>query len=774
LSEADPRAPGLRASDFSAPVLSAPGLSAADPRTPGIHTAASRASDLGAADPGTSELRAADLGTSELRAVDPGRRDFLRRTAQLGAGLVLAMSVPTLGGRSRLRAAAAGAEMNAWLRIGTDDSITVIVDRSEMGQGVYTALPMLLAEELEIDLPRIKIVAAPVGDAYVNVGNGGQVTGTSNSVTDAWDKLRTAGAQARMMLIAAAAERWRVPPSACLARDGKVVNARGNSLRYGQLAEAAAKLPVPKDVTLKSKAEYRLIGHSQPRLDTPGKVDGSAEFGLDVKLPGMLYAAIAHSPGLGGTATSVDSTAAEAMPGVRRVFKSATGVVVVADHFWQALKARDALKITWDPGANARLDNAAVWSLLDQAAANPGLTAKKIGDVAAALKTAKTAFSAVYALPMLAHATMEPMNCTAAVAADRCDLYVGTQVQQGAQAAAAEAAGLKPAQVNVYTTLLGGGFGRRLEVDFIPAAVEASKALGVPVKLIWTREDDMTRDAYRPPAREEISAALDAAGKLVAWKLHITGPSITARFDPTNKDPFDSVIEYVQNYPYAVPNVELSYTRREIGIDVGYLRSVSHAPNCFAIESSIDELAVAAAKSPLDFRLELLAAKPRHAQVIKLAAERAGWGHAPPGRYHGLAFMEGYTSVIAQVAEISVTAGRLEVHKITCVVDCGQMVNPRIVESQIESGIVFGLTAALWGDINIDAGRVRETNFNAYRLLRANETPEIDVLLVPSDVVPGGVGELGVGPVAPAICNAIFAATGKRLRSLPIAAHKLS
>jgi len=346
-------------------------------------------------------------------------------------------------------------------------------------------------------------------------------------------------------------------------------------------------------------------------------------------------------------------------------------------------------------------------------------------------------------------------------------------VQQSAQMAAADAAGLKPDQVNVHTTLLGGGFGRRLEVDFIPAAVEASRALGAPVKLIWTREDDTTHDIVRPPALQAISAGLDAGGKLIAWNLHITSPSITARFDPTNKDPFDSVIEYVQNFPYAVPNFGLSFSRQEIGIDVGYMRSVSHAPNCFAIESSLDELAAAASRDPLDFRLELLTGKPRHTNVLKLAAERAGWGHAAQGRHLGIAFMEGYTAHIAQVAEISIADGKLKVHKITCVVDCGQLVNPRIVESQIESGIVFGLTAALWGEITISKGMVQQTNFNSYRLLRGNELPELDVLVVPSDAAPGGIGELAVPPVAPAICNAIFTATGKRLRSLPIAAHAL-
>jgi len=733
---------------------------------------------------GVTGVTGAKQAPSAAAPAAGGRRDFCGRAARLGGGLLLAMTVPAFGGRPSARAASgpasaapgadASAELTAWLQIAPDNSITVLVDRSEMGQGVYTALPMLLAEELEVDFASIRIVAAPVGDAYVNAGNGGQVTGTSNSVTDAWEKLRTAGAQARTLLIAAAADKWRVAPERCRARRGRIENDRGQSFSYGQLARAAAKLTLPKDVKLKSRADYTLIGTSQRRLDTPGKVDGSAEFGLDVKLDGMLYAAIAQCPVLGGSPRSVDSRTAEAMPGVRRVLGVPGGVVVVAEHFWQALKARAALEIVWDEGTNTSLDNAAIRVLLERASANPGLVAKQVGDPGAAIKSAAKSFAAVYELPMLAHATMEPLNCTADVRADRCDLYVGTQVQQMAQAAAAEAAGLPPASVNVVTTLLGGGFGRRLEVDFIPAAVLASKALGVPVKLIWTREDDMTHDYYRPPAREEIHAALDAHGKLLAWQLHITSPSITARFDPTNKDPFDSVIEYVQNYPYDVPNFGLSYTRREIGIDVGYLRSVSHAPNCFAVESSLDELAAAASKSPLDFRLELLASKPRHINVLKLAAERSGWGRARPGRHLGIAFMEGYTSVVAQVAEIAVSDGKLEVHKITCVVDCGQMVNPRIVESQIESGIVFGLSAALWGGITLGAGRVRETNFNTYRLLRANEMPDVDVLLVPSELTPGGIGELAVGPVAPAICNALYAATGKRVRSLPLSAHGLA
>jgi isoquinoline 1-oxidoreductase beta subunit len=707
-----------------------------------------------------------------------GRRHFVSAGVAVGGGLLLSLTLPGSGKHASAAAGGAksaplGPQLNAWLQIAADNSITVIVDRSEMGQGVYTALPMLIAEELHVGLDAIQVVAAPVGDAYVNPGNGGQITGTSNSVQDAWDKLRMAGAQARIMLTMAAAKHWQVDIAECRALNGTIA-ARGKVLTYGQLAAAAARETTPKDVKLKPKSEFRIIGTSTARIDTPGKVDGSAEFGLDVKLPGMLYAAIAQSPVLGGKVRTLDSGAAERMPGVRRVVRTDSGVVVVADHFWQALQARKTLEITWDPGGNARLDNQAISAMLkNTAAAGAGLTARADGNVAQALKSAKERFNSTYELPLLAHATMEPMNCTADVKANGCDLYVGTQVQQVAQTTAAAAAGLQPAQVRVHTTLLGGGFGRRLDIDFIPAAVEASKAVGAPVKLIWTREDDMTHDTYRPPALEEVSGGFDADGRLSAFNLHIISPSITARMFPPVKGVDDSVIEYAINYPYDVPNVAVTYSRQEIGVDVGYMRSVSHAPNCFVIESFMDEMAAAAAKNPYDFRMELLHKKPRHMRVLQLAAERAGFGRAPAGRYHGMALMEGYTTHLAQIAEISLEQGALKVHRIVCVVDCGQMINPRIVESQIESGIVFGLSAALWGEVTIAAGRVQQTNFNNYRLVRGNEMPEIDVHLVDSSEPPGGIGEPAVALVAPAICNAIFAATGKRIRSLPIGAQNL-
>jgi isoquinoline 1-oxidoreductase subunit beta len=700
------------------------------------------------------------------------RRDFLASVGVGGAGLVLALSLPARGGAAGARKAAG--ELNAWLRIGADNSITVLVDRSEMGQGVYTALPMLLAEELEVGIAAIRIISAPVGDAYVNQGNGGQITGTSNSVSDAWLKLRTAGAQARLMLTSAAAQAWGIAPDQCHAENGSILSARGKSLSYGELAAAAAKLPVPKDVKLKERADFKLIGQSLPRLDTPSKVDGSAEFGIDVKLPGMLHAALAQCPTLGGSAQSFDASAAQAMPGVRKVLSCASGIIVIADHYWQAIRARDALKISWDHGANAKLDNAGIRAALHKSLlAGKSLSARKDGDPVQALKGAHKNVSAVYELPMLAHAPMEPMNCTADVRGDHCDLYVGTQAQQLAQAAAGTALGLAPEKVRVFTTLIGGAFGRRLDTDFIPAAALASKAVGRPVKLIWTREDDMMHDFYRPPALIGLSGAFDAQMKLTAWDFHTTSPSITARFDPTSKDPFDSVLEAAANYFYDVPNVAVRYTRQEVGVDFGYLRSVSNAINCFAVECFMDELAAAADVKPYDFRHGLLASKPRHRRVLEEAGRRAGLGEAAPGHFKGLALMEAYGTVLAEVAEISIDAGALKVHKITCIVDCGQMVNPKIIESQVEGGIVFGLSSALWGDITIARGQVQQGNFNTYRVLRANEMPVIEVHLLASDEPPGGIGEPSVALVAPAVCNAICAANGTRLRALPIGTQPL-
>ena len=696
------------------------------------------------------------------------RRDLLKLGALAGGGLLLGIG---LGGCSKPAAlGGAGGQPVAWLRIGGDDSITVFVDKSEMGQGVYTALTQLLAEELGVALEAIRVEAAPVAPEYVNNLLGAQITGGSTSIRDGFEKLRKAGAQARTMLLQAAATHWGVAPGELRIDGGAVLHGK-KRLSYGTLAEAAAKLPIPKEITLKPATEFTLVGKPAKRIDTAAKLDGSATYGIDVKLPGMLHGAIAQCPTLGGKLASFDGSAAEAMPGIKKIVGVGNGVVVVAEHYWQARKALEAVKITWDPGANANLGSQGIRSRLRNAATREGRGVRADGDASAAIKTAAKVVRATYDLPLLAHATLEPQCCTADVRTDGADIHAPTQTQTIAQATAAAAAGLKPEQVKIHTTLLGGGFGRRLEVDVIPAAVLASKAVGKPVKVIWSREEDTTHDTYRPPAHDEVVGAFDASGKLVAWKLDLTGPSITARMFPpvvaTAVDPF--AVEAAANFPYDVPNVAVNYNREEIGIDVGYWRSVSHALNCFVAESFIDELAHAAAQDPYAFRSGLLRKQPRFKRVLDEAASRAGWGKAPAGHHQGIALMEGYGTYMAQVVEISMRGNQLAIHRITCAVDCGQMVNPNIVDQQVEGSILFGLTAALWGEITLAKGQVQQRNFDSYRMLRLPEAPRIDVHLLASGEAPGGIGEPGTAVVGPALANAIFAATGKRLRSLPIA-----
>ena len=703
---------------------------------------------------------------------DNSRRDFLKISSLAGGGLLLGLS---LSGCSKPGALGTeGGQPVAWLKIDGENGITVLVDRSEMGQGVYTSLTQLLAEELDVSLAAIRVVAAPVNAVYVNALLGAQITGGSTSVRDGWDKLRKAGAQARTMLMQAAATHWDVDIAKLTVEGGSVVNGK-KRLSYGALAENAAKLPVPTEVTLKSPKDFKLIGTPQKRVDTPSKVDGSAVYGLDVKLPGMLHAALAQPPVLGGKLLRFDAKAAESMPGVKAVLATSSGVAVVADHYWQARKALAAVKITWQAGANASLSTEGIRAKLRAASSRAGREVRKEGDAAAAIKGAAKVVRATYELPLLAHATLEPQTCTADVRADGANIHVNTQTQQIAQGVAAAAAGLKPEQVFIHTTLLGGGFGRRLEVDYIAAAVEASKAVGKPVKVIWTREDDTTHDAYRPPAYDEVAGALDANGKLVAWQLHLTGPSITARMFPavveTAIDPF--AVEAAQNFPYDVPNVAVTYNREEIGINVGYWRSVSHALNCFVAESFMDELAHAAGADAYAFRASLLAKQPRYKRVLDAAAEKAGWGKAPAGHFHGIAVMEGYGTYMAQVAEVSVEGGALKIHRITCAVDCGSVVNPNIVDQQVQGSILFGLTAALWGEITLAGGQVQQKNFDTYRLLRLPEAPPIEVVHIDSTEAPGGLGEPGTALIGPALANAIFAATGKRMRALPIAKQKV-
>jgi isoquinoline 1-oxidoreductase beta subunit len=707
---------------------------------------------------------------SKIEVANPSRRKFLKTGAVAGGGLVLGVALP--GAFNSAAADAVTSSMpNAWIRIGSDNTITILSSHSEMGQGVYTSMPTLVAEELEVDLHKIKVEIAPPGEVYINAMLGGQITGGSTSVREGWDKLRTAGAQARMMLVQAAADGWGVNVADCHAANGMVMGPKGKKATYGKLANAAAKVAVPKDPPLKDPSAWKIIGKPTKRLDTPWKVNGTAEFGIDVKLPGMLYASLAQCPVIGGKVVSFDAARAKSMPGVKHVVQISDGVAVVADSFWRAKTARDALVITWDEGPNKTLNSAGVSAALAAAMAQPGgAVIKKTGDVDAAMKGAAKTVEAAYEVPFLSHSPMEPMNFTADVRKDSCLLIGPTQFQQAAGGVAAGVTGLKPEQCTVRTTFLGGGFGRRIDFDFITQALEISKAVGAPVKLVWTREDDVTHDFYRPAGLHHMSAGLDASGKPVALHLRLSSPSVTARmFPPVVKDGLDPFMAEAAASPYAIPNQLAESVIHDTGLRVGYWRSVSHAMNSFANESFMDELAYAAGKDPVQYRLSLLDGQPRYQNVLRLAADKAGWGKPlAPGHFLGVGLMEGYGTYMAQVAEVSVTNGNINVHKVTIAADMGRMVNPNIVRQQLESSVIFGLTAVLYGEITLKDGRVQQSNFHDYQMVRMPQSPKIDMIIVDSTEKPGGIGEPGTALVGATMANAVFAATGKRLRKLPL------
>jgi isoquinoline 1-oxidoreductase beta subunit len=700
------------------------------------------------------------------------RREFLETTGAAGAGLVIGFHLPP-GGRFAAAPAARFAP-NAWLRISPDNSVLIVVDRSEMGQGVTTALPMLVAEELDADWTNIKIEFAPADKAYANPMFGMQGTGGSTSVRAAYTPLRKAGAAAREMLVAAACQTWAVDRVDCRTERGAVIHTGSKRrLTYGQLAAKAASLPVPENPTLKEPKDWKILGTRVKRLDTPAKVDGSAQFGIDVKRPGMLVAVVARCPTIGGKVASFDATKAKAVPGVKDVVQISSGVAVVADGYWNAKKGRDALDVQWDDGPNAQVTSASITQLLTEQAGKPGAQARHDGDPDGALAGAASKVEAAYELPLLAHATMEPMNCTAHVRADGVDIWAPTQFQTGAQGLGAKIGGVPPEKVQVHTTYLGGGFGRRFELDFIQEALETSKAAGAPVKVIWSREDDMQHDQYRPASAHQFRAGLDSSGQPVAWTHAFAAPSIMARvFGPgVIKNGIDEeTVEGAIGMPYAVPNVDVQYALTDLGIPVGFWRSVNNTFSAFVVESFIDELAHAAKKDPYEYRRDLLSKAPRHLGVLNLAASKAGWSTPlAAGRARGIAVWKSFDSYVAEVAEISLQAdGTPRVHRVVCAVDCGPVVNPSIVEAQMESAIVYGLTAALWGEITIDKGRVQQSNFHNYRMLRLAEMPKVEVHIVPSTASQGGVGEPGTPPIAPAVANAIFALNGKRIRKLPI------
>ncbi len=705
------------------------------------------------------------------------RRTFLQASAATSSALMIGFHLPGLA--KPAVSAAKTVQANAWVKIGSDNTITIICHRSEMGQGTYTSMPMLVAEELEVDLARVKIEMAPVNAVYINSLLGGQLTGGSTSVRDAWTSLRLAGAQTRMMLVAAAAKEWNVPESDCRAENGQVLSRSGKKLFYGQLVGKAALLPVPKDVPLKDPKSFKIVGKPVKRLDTLAKVTGRAGFGIDVELPGMLIASLTQCPVLGGKPLSVDDAKAKTMPGVRAVVKIDDGVAVVADTFWQAKMARDALNIVWDNGAGAKLSSAGISQGLKDALAKPAATVKKLGDADTAIAGASKRIEAAYELPFLAHATMEPMNFTADVRKDGCDIYGPTQFPQLAEGVAMQITGLPKEKVNVHTTFLGGGFGRRIDVDFIVQAVQISKAVGKPVKLIWTREDDMTHDFYRPVSLNTLSAGLNASGMPVGFKFRLTSQSVTARLFPSFvKDGMEPFMTEAAVTPYQISNMTVENTIIDSGVRVGYWRSVSHALNAFANESFIDELAFAAGRDPLDFRMSLITGKDneRFRNVLQLAAEKAKYktgGKLPNGHAHGIALMEGYGTYVAQIAEVSVVNNAIKVHRMVVAVDCGMMVNPDIVKAQIESSVAYGLSAALLSKITFKDGRVEQSNFHDYPVLRMNEMPKIEIHLVASTEKPAGIGEPITATTGPSVANAVFVATGKRIRTMPMTSDAL-
>ena len=706
------------------------------------------------------------------------RRKFLKTGAALGGGLLLSFYLPALGkGIKSGIPEVTDFVPNAFIRIGADDIVTVICNHSEMGQGAYTSIPMIIAEELDADWSKVRFESAPINQAYNHSQWGMQATGGSTSTLSEYERLRKAGATGRAMLITAAAQTWGVDASTCRTENGKVIHIpSGRSLRYSQLVQKATGITPPADVKLKDPKDFKIVSKPTKRLDTLEKTNGTGIFGLDVKIPGLLTALIARPPVFGGKLKSFNADKAKAIPGVKHVVEIERGVAVVADGFWPAKLGREALEIVWDDGALATLDSITQQKEYAELAKQPGASAKKEGDVAAAKAKAVKKIEAVYELPYLAHAPMEPLNCVADVKSDSCEIWVGTQFQTMEHMNAIQITGLKPEQVKIHTTLLGGGFGRRAVPDchFVREAVQVSKAVKAPVKVVWTREDDIRGGYYRPAARHEVNAGIDAAGKPLFWEQQIVCQSfiVGTPFEAMMvKDGVDATaVEGSADLAYPIPNMKVNWNMAPSGVPTLWWRSVGHSQNAFVTETFIDELATAAGKDPYQYRSSLLDKHPRHKKVLDMAAQKAGWGKpVPAGRARGIAVHESFGSFVAYVAEVSIPKkGTIKVHKVVGAIDCGPTVNPDTIKAQIEGGIVFGLTAALYGEITFEKGRVKQRNFNDYRMLRMNEMPQVEVHIVKSTEKMGGVGEPGVPAIAPAVANALFVLTGRRIHKLPI------
>jgi isoquinoline 1-oxidoreductase beta subunit len=715
------------------------------------------------------------------KTLNISRRTFIKTAAFVAGGLVIAFSIPyakrfLLPGKENAAADGKMPEPNAFLRIGADDTITVLLAHSEMGQSIWTTLPMLIAEELDADWSKIKVEHAPAAPVYAHTAYGLQITGGSSTTWSEFDRYRQAGALTRALLVQAAAKKLGVDAATLRTENGKVISG-DQQLSYGELAEAAADVEKPTSVALKEPKDWKIIGKATKRLDGPEKINGSAVFGQDIHFDGLLTAVVARSPVFGGKVKSYDDSAARKVKGVKNVVQVPTGVAVLADNYWAAKQGRDALKIDWDLGENAKLDTTQMLEEYRKLAGEKGLPAAKVGDSKAALDKATKTVEAEYTLPYLAHSPMEPLNCTVRIDKDSCEVWTGTQMQGTDQPAIAKIAGLKPEQVKIHTVFLGGGFGRRANpaADFVSEATHVAKAAGVPVKTVWTREDDVKGGYYRPMYLHKARIGLAGDGKPVAWEQAIVGQSIMlgTPFEAFMiKNGVDATsVEGVADSPYLKEikdhNIELHTVKATI--PVLWWRSVGHSHTGFVMESLVDEAAHAAGQDPLVYRRELLKNHPRHLAALNLAAEKAEWDKPlPKGISRGIAVHESFGSFVAQVAEVSVEEGAVKVHRVVCAIDCGLAVNPDSLKAQLESAIAFGLGAALQSQITFKDGQVQQSNFHDYQVLRMNQMPKVEVHIVQSTEKMGGVGEPGVPPIAPAVTNAIFALTGKRIRSLPI------
>jgi isoquinoline 1-oxidoreductase subunit beta len=712
------------------------------------------------------------------------RRSFIKASALTLGGLVIAFSTPTakrflLPGVAIANAAGESPKLpepNAFLHIASDSTITVMLAHSEMGQSIWTTLPMLIAEELDADWSKIKVEHAPAAPIYAHTAYGLQITGGSSTTWSEFDRYRQAGALTRALLLDAAAQQLHVPVASLKTDNGMVIS--GNKkIPYGDLVETAAKLDTPKSITLKAPKDWKIIGKATKRLDSREKINGTAKFGQDIQFAGLMTAVVARAPVFGGKVKSLDASAAKKIKGVHQVLQVSTGVAVIAEHYWAAKQGREALKIEWDLGPNATLDSQALFEEYKKLAATPGLTAGKAGDSTSALPKATQLIEAEYRLPYLAHSPMEPLNCAVKIEKDLCEIWTGTQMQTTDQLAAAKVLGFKPEQIKIHTQFLGGGFGRRANpaADFVSEAVEVAKVAGVPVKTVWSREDDVKGGYYRPMYLHQAKIGLDAHGMPSAWEHVIVGQSIIlgTPFEPYMiKNGIDATsVEGTTDSPYlkSVADYTVNLHTTKLGVPVLWWRSVGHSHTAFVMESLIDELAHAAHKDPLEYRRTLLKDHPRHLAALNLAAEKTGWGQAlPQGIARGIAVHESFGSFVAQVAEVSVEDGVVKVHRIVAAIDCGLAVNPESLKAQLESAISFGLGAALQSEITFKNGMVQQSNFHDYQVMRMANMPKVESYIVQSEEKMGGAGEPGLPPVAPALTNAIFAATGKRIRNLPI------